>query len=46
MRLISEDKERMHRELLSLQKQLDYYKVKIAEIQINVRAKQSHYKIK
>jgi len=27
MRLLSEDKERIHRELLSLQKQLDYYKV-------------------
>ena len=27
MRLLSEEKDRMHRDSLSLQKQLDYYKV-------------------
>ena len=44
MRLLSEEKDRMHRESLSLQKQLDYYKVRDSLIILTHRVKQNHYK--
>lgn len=46
MKLLVEEREIMQRESLSLQKQLDYYKVRQPRNKTNNRVKRNHYKRK